>query len=113
MDCQSWQTLLQLLRRRRTRPFSDVLVSLPVEALRAVTSWHSSTSPGKPANTGRKFIGSSASTELSKANKVPGFAESDQLSREEADQVLGITFRPEQVATEMATLRDSRRCCGS
>jgi type VI secretion system protein ImpL len=52
---------------------------------------------------------------LSKADKLLGFDEFfDQLTREESDQVLGTSFRKDQVGTDVAACAaSSKSCCGA
>ena len=111
VDSLGWQTLLRLLRRRRTRPLNGVLVNLPVDVLQngdELALEHLARQTRQRLQEIHQQLGVDVPVYLvlGKADKVPGFAESfDQLSREEADQVLGMTFRPGQCATEQATLR--------
>jgi type VI secretion system protein ImpL len=111
VDSLGWQTLLHLLRRRRTRPLNGVLVTLPVDVLQSgdeLALEHLARQTRQRLQEIHQQLGVDVPVYLvlGKADKVPGFAESfDQLSREDADQVLGMTFRPGQCATEMATLR--------
>lgn len=111
VDGLGWQTLLHLLRRRRSSPLNGVLVNLPVEVLRSgdeVALENLARQTRQRLQEIHQQLGVDAPVYLvlSKADQVPGFAESfDQLSREEAEQVLGITFRPDQRATEAITLR--------
>lgn len=111
VDSLGWQTLLHLLRRRRTRPLNGVLVNLPVDVLQSgdeLALEYLARQTRQRLQEIHQQLGVDVPVYLvlGKADKVPGFAESfDQLSREEADQVLGMTFRPGQSATEQATLR--------
>ncbi len=47
VDAKAWDTLLQLLRRRRARPLNGVLVNIPVESL-LHASEHELENPGAP-----------------------------------------------------------------
>lgn len=112
VDGTAWKTLLTLLRRRRrNRPLNGVLVTLPVEMLlgadepqldlladqvrRRLQDVHQQLHVDLPVY-----------LVLSKADQLPGFDEFfEQLSREECDQVLGTSFRPEQNGTDVDVLR--------
>lgn len=112
VDSLGWQTLLRLLRRRRSRPLNGVLVNLPVETLRGgdeLALEQLARQTRQRLQEVRQHLGVDVPVYLilSKADALPGFAESfDPLSREEADQVLGISFRSDRCATDAATLRE-------
>ncbi|MBB2494259.1 type VI secretion system membrane subunit TssM [Aquipseudomonas ullengensis] len=111
VDSRAWHTLLNLLRKRRSRPLNGVLVNIPVDSLQ----YHSELELENLARQVRQRLHEihvelrvevPVYLVLSKADKVLGFDEFfDQLSREESDQVLGASFRKEQNATDVAVVR--------
>lgn len=113
VDGNAWSTLLNLLRkRRRNRPLNGVLVTIPVETL-----LHDSEQQleilarqvrARLQDVHQKLhVDVPVYLVLSKADSLLGFDEFfDQLTREESDQVLGTSFRKEQVGTDVAVLRN-------
>ena len=112
IDRSAWSTLLDLLRRhRRTRPLNGVLVTLPVELLLNGSEPELETL-ARQVRARLHEVQKKLHVEvpvylvLSKADSLPGFdAFFDQLTREEADQVLGSTFRAGQSGTDAEVLR--------
>lgn len=112
VDASAWNVLLDLLRkRRRNRPLTGVLVTIPVhifqdggevelEALaRQVRIRLQDVQKRLHADVPIYLV-------LSKADELQGFEEFfDQLTREESEQVLGTSFRKEQASTDVAVLR--------
>ncbi|MCP8469088.1 type VI secretion system membrane subunit TssM [Pseudomonas triclosanedens] len=112
VDTSAWNTLLGLLRkRRRTRPLNGVLVNLPVELLQGgseqeLTELARQTRSRLQDIHQRLHVDAPVYLVLSKADQILGFDEFfDQLSREESDQVLGVSFRKEQNGTDIGVLR--------
>lgn len=113
VDGNAWSTLLSLLRkRRRNRPLNGVLVTIPVETL-----LHDSELQleilARQVRARLQDIHQKLHVDvpvylvLSKADSLLGFDEFfDQLTREESDQVLGTSFRKEQVGTDVVVLRN-------
>ena len=112
VDGSAWNTLLDLLRRRRrNRPLNGVLVTLPVEALLNDTEQELEALArqvrARLQDVHQKLhVDVPVYLVLSKADRLPGFDEFfDQLTREESDQVLGSSFRKEQSGADVAVLR--------
>lgn len=111
VDGRAWDTLLGLLRRRRARPLNGVLVNIPVEMLRHGTEAEQETLANQVRQRLqeiRQRLGADVPVYLviSKADQLLGFDEFfDQLSREESDQVLGVSFRKEQNGTDAGVVR--------
>ncbi|PAU54979.1 type VI secretion system membrane subunit TssM [Pseudomonas indica] len=111
VDGRAWDTLLGLLRRRRTRPLNGVLVNIPVDTLRHSTEAEQETlarQVRQRLQEIRQRLGADVPVYLvmSKADQLLGFDEFfDQLSREESDQVLGVSFRKEQNGTDAGVVR--------
>ncbi|MGA6097712.1 type VI secretion system membrane subunit TssM [Stutzerimonas marianensis] len=111
VDAKAWDTLLQLLRRRRARPLNGVLVNIPVESL-LHASEHELETLARQSRQRLHDIHQRLGADvpvylvLSKADSILGFDEFfDQLSREESDQVLGASFRKEQDGTDVGVIR--------
>ena len=111
VDGEAWGTLMDLLRRRRARPLNGVLINVPVEqflqsselALEALAR-----QSRQRLQEIHRRLGADVPVYLilSKADQILGFEEFfDQLSREESDQVLGASFRKEQVGTDVNVVR--------
>jgi len=113
VDGSAWTTLLELLRkRRRGRPLNGVLVTIPVETLTSGSEQDIETLArqvrARLQDVYQKLhVDVPVYLVLSKADKLLGFDEFfDQLTREESDQVLGTSFRKDQVGTDVAVLRN-------
>ncbi|WP_065258203.1 type VI secretion system membrane subunit TssM [Pseudomonas bananamidigenes] len=113
VDGSAWTTLLELLRkRRRGRPLNGVLVTIPVETLTGGNEQDIETLArqvrARLQDVYQKLhVDVPVYLVLSKADKLLGFDEFfDQLTREESDQVLGTSFRKDQVGTDVAVLRN-------
>ncbi|MCF4995370.1 type VI secretion system membrane subunit TssM [Pseudomonas syringae] len=112
VDGSAWNTLLELLRkRRRGRPLNGVLVTIPVESLLGDDEQNLDTL-ARQVRARLQEVHQKLHVDvpiylvLSKADKLLGFDEFfDQLTREESDQVLGTSFRKDQVGTDVAVLR--------
>ncbi|WP_240997725.1 type VI secretion system protein, partial [Pseudomonas viridiflava] len=108
VDGSAWRTLLSLLReRRRVRPLSGVLVTLPVELLIEDKS-NQLESVAETVRARLDEIHRQLSIEvpvylvLTKTDAVEGFDEFfDQLPREESRQVLGSTFGKGERGTDI------------
>ncbi|MDO7896637.1 type VI secretion system membrane subunit TssM [Pseudomonas citrulli] len=112
IDSHAWGVLLELLRkRRRGRPLSGVLLTVPTELLLLG-------SEGEIAALARQAQGRLQELKqrlhidvpiylvLSKADCVPGFNEFfDSLTREERDQVLGASFSRDPRASAVSEWR--------
>ena len=111
VDGNAWGTLLDLLRRRRARPLNGVLVNIPVEQLLGNNELELETLARQTRQRlheihQRLAVDVPVYLVLSKADKILGFDEFfDQLSREESDQVLGVSFRQEQNGTDVQIVR--------
>ncbi|TWC17331.1 MULTISPECIES: type VI secretion system membrane subunit TssM [unclassified Pseudomonas] len=113
VDGNAWNTLLERLRkRRRNRPLSGVLVTVPIELLRCGSEDEVITLAchirGRLQELQRQLhVDAPIYLVLSKADCVPGFNEFfDSLTREDSDQVLGATFSRNQRGTDVTVLRD-------
>ncbi|MGP6430099.1 type VI secretion system membrane subunit TssM [Pseudomonas paraglycinae] len=113
VDGSAWTTLLELLRkRRRGRPLNGVLVTIPVETLTGGSEQDIETLArqvrARLQDVYQKLhVDVPVYLVLSKADKLLGFDEFfDQLTREESDQVLGTSFRKDQVGTDVTVLRN-------
>ncbi|PNB47689.1 type VI secretion system membrane subunit TssM [Pseudomonas sp. GW456-12-10-14-LB2] len=113
VDGSAWTTLLELLRkRRRGRPLNGVLVTIPVETLTGGSEQDIETLArqvrARLQDVYQKMhVDVPVYLVLSKADKLLGFDEFfDQLTREESDQVLGTSFRKDQVGTDVTVLRN-------
>lgn len=111
VDNLGWNTLLRLLRTRRQRPLNGVLISLPVELLLSDNQL-------ELENQARQLrqrlleinqkLGMDVPVYLvlSKADQLGGFDDYfDQLTNDQNDQVLGVSFRKEQDGTDLNTVR--------
>jgi len=113
VDGSAWTTLLELLRkRRRGRPLNGVLATIPVETLTGGSEQDIETLArqvrARLQDVYQKLhVDVPVYLVLSKADKLLGFDEFfDQLTREESDQVLGTSFRKDQVGTDVTVLRN-------
>ena len=113
IDGSAWDVLLERLRkRRRQRPLSGVLVTVPVETLRYGSEDQVITLAcqirGRLQEMQRRLhSGVPTYLVLSKTDTVPGFNEFfDSLTREESDQVLGASFSQNQRGADSTVLRD-------
>lgn len=113
VDGSAWTTLLELLRkRRRGRPLNGVLVTIAVETLTGGSEQDIETLArqvrARLQDVYQKLhVDVPVYLVLSKADKLLGFDEFfDQLTREESDQVLGTSFRKDQVGTDVTVLRN-------
>ncbi|NUU38168.1 type VI secretion system membrane subunit TssM [Pseudomonas sp. C2B4] len=112
VDGSAWSTLLELLRkRRRGRPLNGVLVAIAVESLTS-DSESDVELLAKQVRARLQEVYQKLHVDvpvylvLSKADKLLGFEEFfDQLSREESDQVLGASFRRDQVGADAGVVR--------
>lgn len=103
IDSTGWLTLLNLLRRRkRNRPINGVLVNIPVDDLVSRDEINLER-VARQTRTRLHEIQQRLGTEcpvyilFSKADEIIGFNEFfDNLSQEESNQVLGVTFTKEQ-----------------
>lgn len=103
IDSMGWLTLLNLLRRRkRNRPINGVLVNIPVDDLLSRDEINLER-VARQTRTRLHEIQQRLGTEcpvyvlFSKADQIIGFNEFfDNLSQEESNQVLGVTFTKEQ-----------------
>ena len=113
-DVQGWRTLLTLLRRRRrSRPINGVVVSVPIELLLDVNPEPLKQLAGQVR---RRLLEIHQCLHsrlpvylaLTKADAVQGFeAFFSQLSREESQQVLGVSFKEDQRGTDPAVLHEA------
>lgn len=112
VDGGAWNALLELLRKRRhNRPLNGVLVTISVESLLSSNEDHLK---GLAAEVRARLqevhqklhVDVPVYLVLSKADRLLGFDEFfDHLSREESEQVLGATFRKEQVGSDTTVVR--------
>ncbi|MBC3363634.1 type VI secretion system membrane subunit TssM [Pseudomonas sp. SWRI154] len=112
VDASAWNVLLQLLRKyRRGRPLSGVLVTVPVEFLWMGSEDEVATLAcqirGRLQEVQRQLrVDVPIYLVLSKADSLPGFSEFfDTLTREENDQVLGMSFSRDQRGSDLDVLR--------
>ncbi|MCJ8205741.1 type VI secretion system membrane subunit TssM [Pseudomonas sp. RGM2987] len=112
VDDSAWAALLELMRkRRRRRPLSGVLMTVPVEVLlsggEAEISALAGQIRGRLQELRRRLhVDMPIYLVLSKADRVPGFNEFfDSLTREENDQVLGASFGRHQRGCDVSLLR--------
>lgn len=111
IDRSAWDTLLGLLRKRRARPLNGVLVNIPVELLLGdneleLENLARQTRQRLHEIHQRLAVDVPVYLVLSKADRILGFEEFfDQLSREESDQVLGVSFRQQQKGAEAQVVR--------
>lgn len=112
IDGSTWSVLLELLRkRRRDRPLNGVLVTIPVKSLLSADP-HSLEESAQKVRARLQDVHRELRVDvpvylvISKADQLMGFNEFfDQLSHEESNQVLGATFRKDQVGSEAAVVR--------
>ncbi|MCD5994594.1 type VI secretion system membrane subunit TssM [Pseudomonas sp. CDFA 602] len=113
VDGSAWTSLLGLLRnRRRVRPLSGILVTLPIDML---LNDDVDNPLDELAETVRRrlyevyqrlHVDVPVYLVLTKADSLTGFDEFfEQLSKEESEQVLGVTFRNGQAGTDVEVLR--------
>lgn len=111
IDGSAWNTLLSLLRQRRTKPLNGVLVNIPLEQLQDnseldLENLARQTRQRLHEIHQRLGVDVPVYLVLSKADKVQGFDEFfDHMSREESDQVLGTSFREDQDGTDAQEVR--------
>lgn len=112
VDGDAWQTLLGLLRkRRRNRPLNGVLVNIPLETLQSTDeSLLDELGPRIRARLQeiqqQLHVNVPVYLVISKADQVIGFNEFfDQLTREETEQVLGASFRKDQMGSDASVVR--------
>lgn len=113
-DAQGWRTLLKLLRRRRpSRPINGVLVSIPIDLLLDANPEPLKQLAGQVRSRlleihQRLHSQLPVYLVLTKADAVQGFeAFFSQLSREESQQVLGVSFKEDQQGTDPAVLHEA------
>ncbi|MFL1551649.1 type VI secretion system membrane subunit TssM [Pseudomonas sp. D47] len=113
VDAHAWRTLLGLLRqRRRNRPLNGVLINLPIELLQGGHQDQLAELAGQVHARLQEIHHQLRSDVpiylvLSKADRVVGFDEFfDSLSREENQQVLGVTFRKGRDGNDEHVLRE-------
>lgn len=113
-DNQEWRTLLKLLRRRRrSRPINGVLVNIPISLLLDSNPEPLKHLAGQVRSRlleihQRLHSRLPVYLVLTKADNVPGFdAFFSQLSREESQQVLGISFKEDQQGTDPTVLHET------
>lgn len=110
-DAAGWSCLLGLLRTRRPRSLNGVLVNVPAELLLRGSELELE-SLARQTRLRLQDISQRLGADvpvylvISKADSVLGFNEFfDQLSREESDQVLGVSFRKNQDGTDVQVVR--------
>ncbi|MGN8274933.1 type VI secretion system membrane subunit TssM [Pseudomonas sp. SMN5] len=112
VDNSAWAALLELMRkRRRRRPLSGVLMTVPIDLL--LSGSESEVDALARQIRGRlqelrRRLHTDVPTYLilSKADRVPGFNEFfDSLTREENNQVLGASFNRDQRGCDVSLLR--------
>jgi type VI secretion system protein ImpL len=102
VDAAMWKTLLGLLRTRRPRPLNGVLLNIPVQYLCTAPVKELEALAGQVRRRLQEihqYLGVNVPVYLmlSKADQLPGFDEFfSPLSREENEQVLGVSFANEQ-----------------
>lgn len=113
-DTEGWRTLLKLLRRRRrSRPINGVLVNIPITLLLDSNPEPLRHLAGQVRSRlldihQRLHSRLPVYLVLTKADNVQGFdAFFSQLSREESQQVLGISFKEDQQGTDPAVLHET------
>ncbi|MFN3580131.1 MAG: type VI secretion system membrane subunit TssM [Pseudomonas sp.] len=111
VDAAGWQCLLGLLRSRRPRSLNGVLVNVPVNLLLKGNELELEALARQTRQRLQDInqrLGADVPVYLviGKADAVVGFNEFfDQLSREESDQVLGVSFRKNQDSTDVQVVR--------
>jgi type VI secretion system protein ImpL len=113
VDAHAWYTLLGLLRqRRRNRPLNGVLINVPIELLQENHQEQLAELTGQVRARLQEIhhqlrCDVPVYLVLSKADQVVGFDEFfDSLSREENQQVLGVSFRKGQDGNDEHVLRE-------
>ena len=112
VDAAGWQSLLGLLRKRRPRSLNGVLISVPVNLLLDGSELELETlarQTRQRLHDINQRLGADVPVYLviSKADELVGFNDFfDQLSREESDQVLGVSFRKGQNSTDVQVVRE-------
>ncbi|MDB5993531.1 MAG: type secretion protein VasK [Pseudomonas sp.] len=113
VESHSWKTLLGLLRaRRRTRPLNGIVITVPIELLDSANSSDLKTLATNVRARLKEVrkqlrVNLPVYVVITKADTVTGFeAFFDHLSREENDQVLGVSFAKDQVGNDQSTLRN-------
>jgi type VI secretion system protein ImpL len=111
VDAAGWQSLLGLLRKRRPRSLNGVLINIPVSMLLGGSELELETlarQTRQRLHDINQRLGTDVPVYLviSKADELVGCNEFfDQLSREESDQVLGVSFRKGQNSTDVQIVR--------
>jgi len=111
VDAAGWQSLLDLLRKRRPRSLNGVLINIPISMLLGGSELELETlarQTRQRLHDINQRLGADVPVYLviSKADELVGFNEFfDQLSREESDQVLGVSFRKGQNSTDVQVVR--------
>lgn len=111
VDSLGWNTLLGLLRNRRQRSLNGVLINLPVDLLLGENQ-QALENQARQIRQRLLEINRRLGMEvpvylvLSKADLLLGFDEYfDNLSSDENDQVLGVSFRKDQDGTDLQVVR--------
>ncbi|RMT19486.1 Type VI secretion protein IcmF [Pseudomonas amygdali pv. lachrymans] len=111
VDGSAWMTLLGLLRGRyRVQPLSGVLVTLPVDILfderdKRLEKMAEDVRARLDEVFQQLHVDVPVYLVLTKADSIAGFDDFfDQLSREESEQVLGVTFQNGQSGTDSGVL---------
>src|SRR5690554_4993203 len=111
VDSLGWNTLLGLLRTRRQRSLNGVLINLPVDLLLGENQ-QALENQARQIRQRLLEINRRLGMEvpvylvLSKADLLLGFDEYfDNLSSDENDQVLGVSFRKDQDGTDLQVVR--------
>ncbi|MBQ0777522.1 MAG: type VI secretion system membrane subunit TssM [Pseudomonas sp.] len=111
VDAAGWFSLLGLLRSRRPRSLNGVLINVPAELLLRGSELELE-SLARQTRLRLQEINQRLGADvpvylvISKADGISGFNEFfDQLSREESDQVLGVSFRKNQDGTDIQVVR--------
>ncbi len=111
IDAAGWSSLLGLLRSRRPSPLNGVLINVPAELLLRGSELELESLARQTRLRLQEInqrLGADVPVYLvvSKADSIVGFNEFfDQLSREESDQVLGVSFRKNQDGTDIQVVR--------
>lgn len=111
VDAAGWSSLLGLLRSRRPRSLNGVLINVPAQLLLRGNELELESLARQTRLRLQEIhqrLGADVPVYLviSKADSITGFNEFfDTLSREESDQVLGVSFRKNQDATDIKVVR--------
>lgn len=111
VDAAGWQSLLGLLRKRRPRSLNGVLIAIPASMLIGGSELEleaMARQTRQRLHDINQRLGADVPVYLviSKADELVGFNEFfDQMSREESDQVLGVSFRKGQNSTDVQVVR--------